>query len=506
MREEHGMNKKAYLPVVWFVLGFGLFMSTRASHFFPHWGPAIIIAPVFILAFGRSLSTKRGNLLTALGFVLSLNVAMWRLYDVGEPIAAITLNVVRSSIQGMLFSLPYIADRFIYPKLERNRVLSTLSFPIAATAVHFLISLEGPYDGDMVSAVYGIGGVVFKQIASIAGLWGFVFVFSWFASVANRAWEERFEWGRIRTVTLSFALVVVGCFLFGALKILSSGFAASDTVKIAAVVLLPEEGEGFDPDGLLSREPSPYEETISRIEGLTEEAASNGAKIVVFQEAAMKIHEVGEEALVERLSTVAIENDVYFSIGYGVFPDEGKGWNKAILISDQGILEVDYRKRYLLGLGDLFGESIIYGKGPAVIQSADTPYGRIAVSICRDMSFPPYASQAGDQRVDIMLDPSFDVPKSGGPMYALRAIENGFTMVRPVYNGYSYAVDYNGRLLAGMDSENTSTGIMYADVPTQGVTTVYATIGDLLGWICIAGLLGSILLRVVLSTKQKMIA
>jgi apolipoprotein N-acyltransferase len=498
-------NKREYLPLVWFVLGFGMFMSTRASHFIPHWGPAIIIAPIFILAFGRSLSTKQGNLLTVLGFILSLNIAMWGLYDLGDGTTTIILNVVRSSIQATLFSLPYIADRLIYPRLKGNRVVSSLSFPIAVTAIHFLISLEGPYDGDMVSGVYGFGGLVFKQIASIAGLWGFVFVFSWFASVLNFAWEKGFDWREIKTVTLSFALTVLGIFLFGAAKISASTYREPDTVQIAAVFLLPEEGEGFDPQGLFSKEPSPYEETMSKIEALTRAAASNGAKILAFQETAIKIQEVDENTFIERLSTVAVANDVYFSIGYGVFPNEGKGWNKAILISDQGELEVDYRKRYLLGLGDLFGESIIYKKGPEVIQSVDTPYGRIAVSICRDMSFPPYARQAGNQRVDIMLDPSYDVPKSGGPVYALRAIENGFSMVRPVYNGYSYAVDYNGRLLASMDSDDTSTGIMYADVPTKGVTTVYANIGDLLGWICVAGLLGSIPLHIVLSIRQKKI-
>ncbi len=39
-----------------------------------------------------------------------------------------------------------------------------------------------------------------------------------------------------------------------------------------------------------------------------------------------------------------------------------------------------------------------------------------------------------------------------------------------------------------MDSDNTDDGIMYADVPTQGVNTIYTTIGDLLGWLCVLGL------------------
>jgi apolipoprotein N-acyltransferase len=490
------MKTREYLPGIWFVLGFGLFMSTRASHFIPHWGFGIVVAPIFILAFARSLSAKRGSLLTVLGFVGSLNIAMWRLYDVGDPVATIALNVVRSSVQGVLFSLPYVIDRFVYPRLQRHGLLATLSFPVGATAIHFLISLEGPFDGDAVSGVYGLGGLAFKQIASIAGLWGFVFVFSWFASVLNFAWERRFAWRAMKTAPLTFAFTAAAIVLFGALKISPSARAETDTVRVAAVFLLPEEGAGFDHDGLLSRRLSPFEETVTRIAALTKDAAAGGAKIVAFQESAIKAHEREEETLIERLSTIATENGVYLSIGYGVLPDEGKGWNTAVLISDRGVLEVQYRKRYLLGLGDLFGESIIYRKGPAVIQSADTPYGRIAVSICRDMSFAAYARQAGEQHVDIMLNPSYDMPKSGGPVYALRTIENGFSMVRPVYNGYSYAVDYHGRLLTGMDSDDTTTGIMYADVPMKGITTVYASVGDLLGWVCVVGLLGSVVLHV----------
>jgi apolipoprotein N-acyltransferase len=241
---------------------------------------------------------------------------------------------------------------------------------------------------------------------------------------------------------------------------------------------------------------------MAKIESLTTTAAANDAKIVAFQETALKIQENDEANLLDRSKAIARANRVYLSLGYGLLFDEGKGWNKNILISDQGELVVDYRKRFLLGLGE-YGETGFYNKGPEVIQSVDTPYGRIGVSICRDMSFSGYARQAGEQQVDIMLNPSFDYPKSTGAMYSLRAIENGFTMIRPVYNGFSYAVDPNGKLLASMDSDNTNTGILYADVPTRGVNTLYTKVGDVLGWICVAGLLGFIPLNIVLSIRQK---
>jgi apolipoprotein N-acyltransferase len=231
-------------------------MSSRASKIIPFIGVAIIIAPIFILGFIRLQSTKKGNLLTVLGFLLSVNIALWGLFDVGDGISSIIFNIVRSSVLALLFSIPYIADRLIYPKLRETRILSTLSFPIAATAIMFLISLEGPFDGDMISAVYGYGHLIFKQIASIAGLFGFVFIFSWFASVINYVWEQGFNWGHIKTVTITFAFTLLAILLFGAVKTSSLMNPESDTVKIAAIVLLPEKGEEFDPQGLLSREPS----------------------------------------------------------------------------------------------------------------------------------------------------------------------------------------------------------------------------------------------------------
>ena len=57
--------------------------------------------------------------------------------------------------------------------------------------------------------------------------------------------------------------------------------------------------------------------------------------------------------------------------------------------------------------------------------------------------------------------------------------------------------------IPSMDSDNTNTGIMYADVPARGVNTLYTQIGDMLGWICVAGLVGLILLTMILSFRQK---
>jgi apolipoprotein N-acyltransferase len=196
---------------------------------------------------------------------------------------------------------------------------------------------------------------------------------------------------------------------------------------------------------------------------------------------------------------------VYLSITYAYYTTEGKGENKHLLIDNSGQTQLDYTKRYVSGLAELdLGEAGVYRKGPEILQSVDTPYGRIAVSICRDMEFPHYMRQAGRDDVDIMLSPAYEWPK-GLVVHSvyMRGIEYGFSLVRPTYNGITIAQDFNGRILSHMDSDRTNDGILYADVPTRGVNTLYTEVGDLLAWSSVFGFLGLVLLSVVLFIRQR---
>ena len=169
-------------------------------------------------------------------------------------------------------------------------------------------------------------------------------------------------------------------------------------------------------------------------------------------------------------------------------PPSGKGANRHLLIDDRGRIRADYQKRFLLGFGD-FGENAVFEKGAEVIQTVDSPYGRIAVSICRDMSFPRYAQQAGQAGGDLMFTGSHEFPKGITVNDPYRSIENGFTHVRPTYDGITYAMDPYGRMLGRMDLGTGRRAILFADVPTQGVRTVYGRFGDWFAWLSIAAVL-----------------
>lgn len=73
-------------------------------------------------------------------------------------------------------------------------------------------------------------------------------------------------------------------------------------------------------------------------------------------------------------------------------------------------------------------------------------------------------------------------------MARLRAVENGFTLLRPAY-GVSLVADPEGRVLAAGNTF-AGGGTVVATVPLRRVRTVYATLGDTFAWVCLIGLLG----------------
>jgi len=249
---------------------------------------------------------------------------------------------------------------------------------------------------------------------------------------------------------------------------------------------------------------SPFEQRLSKIENLVKTVASKGAKIASFQEFAIILNEEYHDKFRGELKRISQDNNIYITITYGYFAKEGKGQNKHLLIDNDGEILIDYQKRYLLGIGDL-GEKGVFQIGPEIIQSADTPYGKIGLSICRDMEMAKFMIQAGEQGVDIMFSSAYEFPKAWILNNPHRAIENGFSLVRPTYNGVSHAQDYHGRILNQMYFEETDTGIMYADIPTKGVRTLYPRVGKLIGWLSALGFLILIVIAII-NRKNKYIS
>jgi apolipoprotein N-acyltransferase len=117
-------------------------------------------------------------------------------------------------------------------------------------------------------------------------------------------------------------------------------------------------------------------------------------------------------------------------------------------------------------------------------------FGTLSGVVCWDDAFPATVRQAGRNGTDTLMVPANDfreVDPLRTQMAVYRATENGVSLVRQASNGLSMATDPYGRVLGTMDHLTASERVMVAQVPTKRVFTLYAIIGDLFGWLAMAG-------------------
>jgi apolipoprotein N-acyltransferase len=207
--------------------------------------------------------------------------------------------------------------------------------------------------------------------------------------------------------------------------------------------------------------------------------------VIIWQEGAMIILQENEARYIEQVRALAQEEKVYILASLYTIP-EGfpvtRADNQAVWITPDGEVKWHYHKEHPVP-----GEPIVAGDG--VITHDQTVFGTIATVICFDMDHPAYIHQAGIFSTDVMLVPANDWPDIvpfHTYMASFRGIENGFSIVRAAGNGLSAAFDYQGRTLAAADYATTKQA-MISFVPTHGVKTIYAMVGDLFAWLCIAG-------------------
>ena len=133
----------------------------------------------------------------------------------------------------------------------------------------------------------------------------------------------------------------------------------------------------------------------------------------------------------------------------------------------------------------------------------------MAAAICYDMDFPQLIQQVGQEEADLLLVPANDwqvIKHLHLHMATFRAIENGVSMIRATKSGLSGAVDAFGRTLAVTDHFSPGAQIMIAQVPLKRVRTLYARVGDLFAWLCIASLLITIPVALVNGRKSSQIS
>ena len=481
---------------LWLLIGFALLPFTAYRVVFPL---AAWIAPVFLLRFERV--SRRGG--PALWLIFAAYMLAGVIDLIGSPGRGLDLLLGLTLLplfRAVRFTLPYVTDRLLGARLGTWPRM--LLFPASFVASDWLMGLIH-LTGTVGSPAYSQYGVLpLMQLVSVTGMYGLTFLVMWFASAVNAVWEHGFQWRATRLPLAVFGSVLAAVFAFGFAR-LSLAAPTSPTVKAATITLSPavynQANDGLDL-ATFNRATSAqraawrprFAATVDQMLARTQTALSQGAKLVVWQEQSALVLPADRQNAISRAAALARSNGAYLEIWLGVLNRTQSlpyFANLAILISPAGSVVWTYNKTYPVVLS---GESAVTVRGSGVLPVADTPYGRLSTAICNDVTYPGYLRQAGQKGADILLvptnEPSSVWASADAAETTYRTIENGTSLIRPTGDGISLMTDYLGRVIASQNYSASNNGIMVANVPTRGVSTIYSHIGDAFAYLCTLGL------------------
>ncbi len=437
---------------------------------------AVWLLPIFQIRFMRTKKAFWGYILIVITAAVTMAIT-WR---GAVPSPAYFTTVIGASLIG---NLSLLADRLLSPRLKG--FTATLVFPLAFTAIEFFSMTTNPMGSFGAQAYTQYGNLALMQLVSVTGMWGLTFLVGWFGSVVNWAWERSFAWPEIRRGGMLYVGILALVVVFGSVR-LAFFPPQAGTVRVASLTVEVRMDELMP---LLQDDRDAFRQMTADIhehyfEGTIREAQA-GAQIVLWPEGAAMGAEEDEAALLVRGQDVARREGIYLAMPlFTIYQDEQRPFeNKLIVVDPAGEIVLEHVK---------YGGNMLEGSllGDGVLRTFETPYGTLSGIICWDTDFPSIVRQAGRNGTDILLSPAHDWPEIDpvhAQMAVFRAIENGVSVVRHADQGRSITVDPCGRVLAEMDHFTASERVMVAQVPTNGVFTIYSVIGDLFGWLSLVG-------------------
>lgn len=293
-------------------------------------------------------------------------------------------------------------------------------------------------------------------------------------------------------------LILVGAYAWGALR----SRPQPGTVRVAA--LQPGRELGDDPVYVadwarrdweqLSRDIIPGDMAVR-----TRRAAAMGAQLVVWPEATIWLDPLdpqNDPYTREQLAALAQETGTYIVVPYYILTPEGRlSWflgfapgqrNETLVVTPEGRFLGPYAKNHPI---PFIGEvSSTAGRYP--VQAL--PFGGVATMLGYDTAFTDSAwrlARGGAQLLTLSTHDWAAMSGTYGVHTRLRAVENGVAIVKCDWEVGSLVSDPWGRVLAAAAMDRQEEKIVIADVPLLPAgSTLYARIGDLLGYLCLVGM------------------
>lgn len=445
--------------------------------------------PVFLLPVSRNSNTG----FTAITFPLltahTLQAAFWN-FTSSNP-GSILFYV--PFFAGLLYGFSFYIDRLLYH--HSTTFASTLFFPLTYTILDFANSLMNPFGTTGVLGYSQFDFLPIAQLVSVTGMWGLTFLITWFGSVIH--WVLTCPIEKRKTGVLIYSTILSAILIYGFIRLAAPN--KNNYVKVAGLHSTDKvrDGKAFW-EALAKKDTITFNKAsrdqIKNLCASTKEQVAKGAKIVMWSEVSPVILKSKEDSLRNYLSALADSLEIYLITNpYVGTIDDTKPENKLWFFSPDGNLILTHYK---------YGGNFIEGsvEGDKQLKTVATPYGRFCGMICWDADFPSVVKQTGKLKTDIVFNPASDW-KEIDPLHTrvavFRAIENGCSWVRQTRNGLSIITDARGKTISSMDHFENSSWVNSGDVPLSRLTTLYPIIGDLFGWLALAGFLALLYIKLI---------
>jgi apolipoprotein N-acyltransferase len=262
------------------------------------------------------------------------------------------------------------------------------------------------------------------------------------------------------------------------LVILNSAPKDAPTVRVAALrtnfPLPPHRDEVFS-----------SQVRFERFEMLARQAAEQGAQILFTPE--MLFNFDPQEEYTEEFRHLAAETDAYMFISYSVLTEGQERRNQTVLLSPDGSFSEAYNKTHIPP-----GEYYDFPGGP--YQGYDTPLGRLAALICHDGNYTDVTRRLTGNGAQLISAGFMEFSGFGEQLWTnmtFRAVENHTAVVVTGATSVAAIIDPYGRQVSLDVDIDGSEIVLVGDVSLgTGEGTLYTSLGDILGWAMLAGLVG----------------
>ena len=319
----------------------------------------------------------------------------------------------------------------------------------------------------------------FLQLASIAGPWGMGFVLMLFPTglaLAIHRWASaRRQALRLLGATVSVMAVSL---IFGAVRLaipqqgpeVMAGLIASDANGGA-----PVNDPGAPTQSLLKH----YAEQARQL-------ITQGAQVVVMTEDMGVVLDSDVATTDAIFQPIVDQTGAVLVVGVARTGAAGKH-NEARIYTPHAEVR-GYNKEHLLPPFET--SRFTPGTSRTLFATPGKAAGQTwGVAICKDMDFTNPARSYGQAGVGLMLAPAWDFDVDGfwhGHIAVMRAVEDGFSLVRSARGGLLTVADNRGRIVAETTSNSAPFATLLARVPAGHSSTLFLLLGDWFGWCAMA--------------------